>query len=102
MLGILLANPSARTTTWQTIKERWSDLEGRLGVFGGLPNVVEATAAFCDRASREDVRSFFETHKVPAAERALRQALERMDSCIALRNRTAASLSAFLKSTSTR
>jgi aminopeptidase N/puromycin-sensitive aminopeptidase len=71
-------------------------------VFGGLANVVDATAAFCDAATREDVQRFFETHKVPAAERGLRQALERMDSCIALRDRTVAPLSAFLTSASTR
>jgi aminopeptidase N/puromycin-sensitive aminopeptidase len=102
MLGILLANPDARAMAWQAIKDRWSDLEGRLGVFGGLANVVDATAAFCDAPTREDVQRFFETHKVPAAERGLRQALERMDSCIALRNRTVAPLSAFLTSASTR
>jgi aminopeptidase N len=102
MLGILMANPSARTTTWQAIKDRWSDLEGRLGVFGGLASVVAATAAFCDASSRDDVQRFFETHKVPAAERALRRSLERIDSCIALRNRAVTPLSAFLKSASTR
>ena len=100
VLTILLANPRARATTWQTIKDRWPDLEKRLGVFQGVPDVVEATAAFCDPAERDDVQRFFETHKVPAAERALRQSLERMNSCIALRDRTLAPLSAFLKSAS--
>jgi aminopeptidase N len=97
LLTILMANPSARVMTWQTIKDRWADLENRLGVFQGVPNVVEATAAFCEPAARDDVQRFFETHKVPAAERALRQSLERMNSCIALRERSGASLSAFLK-----
>jgi aminopeptidase N len=100
VLTILLANPRARATTWQTIKDRWPDLEKRLGVFQGVPDVVEATAAFCDPAARDDVQRFFETHKVRAAERALRQSLERMNSCIALRDRTLAPLSAFLKSAS--
>jgi aminopeptidase N len=100
MLAILLDNPSARAVTWQTIKNRWADLEGRLGVFQGLPRIVDSIAAFCDRTARDDVQRFFETHKVPAAERALRRSLERIDSCIALRNRTIEplSLSAFLKS----
>ena len=97
LLGILLSNPSARALTWEAIKNRWQDLERRLGVFQGLPNVVEATGVFCDPAARQDVARFFETHKVPAAERGLRQALERIDSCMALRNRATGSLSSFLE-----
>jgi puromycin-sensitive aminopeptidase len=98
LLTILMANPSARVMTWQTIKDRWADLEARLGVFQGLPDVIEATAAFCDSAARDDVQRFLAIRKVPSAERAQRQSLERMNSCIALRERSDASLSMFLKS----
>jgi aminopeptidase N len=98
VLTILMANPNARVMTWQTIKDRWADLEARLGVFQGLPDVIEATAAFCDTAARDDVQRFLATRKVPSAERAQRQSFERMNSCIALRERSDAALSAFLKS----
>ena len=38
------------------------------------------------RTARDDVSQFFSTHKVPAAEQALKHAIERINGCIELRN----------------
>ena len=88
---------SARPATWRAIKDRWIEIQQRLGVFLGLPNVVGSTSSFCDRQAREDIRRFFETHAVPSAERALGQALESIDACGTLRERSAAGLREFLQ-----
>ncbi len=97
LLGALLSNRQARPATWRAIKDRWIEIQQRLGVFLGLPNVVGSTSSFCDRQAREDIRRFFETHAVPSAERALGQALESIDACGTLRERSAAGLREFLQ-----
>jgi aminopeptidase N len=98
LLAALLANPAARQDTWQALKNGWTELEQRLGVFLGIPNVVGATGAFCDAAAREDIRRFFDAHRIPSAERALRRSLESIDACVALRDRSAPGLREFLQS----
>lgn len=96
LLGVLLSNPSARDLTWHAIKDRWDQLERRLGTFQGIPAIVGSTGVFCDAAAREDVSRFFEAHKLRTAERSLRRALENIDTCIALKARAGAGLAQFL------
>jgi len=48
-------------------------------------NVVSAAGAFCTVERRDDVASFFATHKVEAADRTLAKALDSIDACIKLR-----------------
>ena len=98
LFGVLLSNPSARETTWQAIKDRWQELERRLGVFQGIPRIVGSTNAFCDPAARQDVARFFEQHRIAAAARSLRQSLENIDTCIALKARAGEGLTQFLRS----
>jgi len=100
LLGVLLSNPAARALTWQAIKDRWQELERRLGVFQGIPAIVGSTRSFCDPAARQDVARFFGEHKISAAARSLRQSLENIDTCIALKSRADAGLSQFLSRTS--
>jgi hypothetical protein len=68
-------------------------------VFLGIPGVVGATGVFCDAGAREDVRRFFDEHRIPSADRALSRALESIDACVALRDRSAAGLREFLQRT---
>lgn len=48
-------------------------------------DLVTSTASFCSAEARDDVHSFFSTHKVAAAERALKYATERINGCIEFR-----------------
>ena len=43
--------------------------------------IVGALGAFCEAGTADDVDRFFTTHKVPDAERTLKQALENIRSC---------------------
>jgi aminopeptidase N len=96
LLGVLLSNPDARAMTWQAIKDRWQELERRLGVFQGIPAIVGSTRSFCDPAARQDVARFFDEHKISAGARLLRQSLENIDTCIALKARADAGMAQFL------
>jgi len=48
---------------------------------------VGAVAAFCDARTRDDIRAFFTAHPLSSATRALSESLERIDNCIALREK---------------
>ena len=84
IFSALLGNPATRETAWSYLKTRWSDLRTKVTSFGGR-GAVQALGSFCSPAERDDVRAFFATHEAPGAERALAQALERIDTCIAVR-----------------
>jgi hypothetical protein len=54
-------------------------------------------SAFCETAARDDVKSFFAEHKLPAAARALQQALERIDTCVGMKERQTAAFQSWLQ-----
>jgi aminopeptidase N len=96
LIGGLLGTPWGRDRAWQVVRDRWQDLTGKLGVFQGVPAVVGALGGFCSAEKATEIRAFFDSHPVPAAARALRQALERIDSCVTLDLRQSKALSAWL------
>jgi aminopeptidase N/puromycin-sensitive aminopeptidase len=48
--------------------------------------LVSGTGSFCSADARQQVESFFSTHKVPASERALARAKDQINDCIELRS----------------
>jgi len=48
--------------------------------------VVRATGFFCTVQRRDEVTSFFATHKVDASERTLAKAVDSINDCIQLRS----------------
>jgi hypothetical protein len=95
-----MSRSSSQDAAWAFVKENWDMLTKRLGVFQGIPRIAGAVGAFCTREKRTEVEQFFKQHPVPAAERALRQALERIDSCVAVKGRQAPAASAWLATAS--
>ena len=64
---------------WEFIKENWKEFDRRYGEGGfGLMGLVSTTGAFTTREKLEDVETFFAEHPTPAAERTIRQSLERI------------------------
>jgi aminopeptidase N len=86
-LGRFFDNPAARAQAWSFMTAHWKELESKALVFGGDVRLVLAAGNFCDARSRDEVKTFFTAHPLPAAARALAQALERIDSCIVLREK---------------
>ena len=82
------------------IKTNWDTLTKSLGVFQGIPRIAGSVGAFCSREGKADVEQFFKDHPVSAAERTLRQAFERIDNCVAVKERQSAPASAWLASAS--
>jgi aminopeptidase N/puromycin-sensitive aminopeptidase len=84
LLTRLLAWPETRPQAWKFIKENWDRTKATLTIFSGQ-RLIQATGSFCSTSERKDVADFFNTHPVPAAERALSNALNAIDTCLPLR-----------------
>ena len=98
LIGGLLGRTSSQDAAWAFVKENWDTLTKTLGIFQGIPRIAGAVGAFCTREKRAEVEQFFKEHPVPAAGRALRQAFERIDSCVELKERQAPAASTWLTS----
>jgi aminopeptidase N len=96
LLAGMLARPWSRPRAWAFVEAEWGALTEKLGTFQGIPQVVAGTQHFCSAESAREVKAFFAAHPVPAADRALRQAIERIESCAALASRQAPALTKWL------
>ncbi|HVP27619.1 MAG TPA: M1 family metallopeptidase [Myxococcota bacterium] len=96
LLARLLGNRAAREATWRFVKRRWSRLRRRMPPML-VTRLVEATPALQTPAYKRDVAAFFRAARVPTAERALKQALERFDLNAELRRRAAPGLRRWLE-----
>ncbi len=76
--------PENRDQTWNFIKTHWDQVQTEFTPEMGS-YLVSGTGNFCTVEARDDVKSFLASHPVPAADAALRHALESIDGCIELR-----------------
>jgi aminopeptidase N len=99
LIAGLLAAPWGRDLAWSFVTKQWKALTDRLGTFQGIPIIAAATGNFCSRDAAAEVKQFFTAHPVESAERGIRQAIERIESCAALHERQAEPLSRWLAGT---
>jgi hypothetical protein len=52
---------------------------------------------FCSEQAKQDVQQWFAQHPDPGGPRALRQGLERLDTCVRVRNTQGPNLASWLK-----
>ena len=81
---IAMRIPENRDAAWKFIKTHWRQVQAEFTTEMGS-YLVDGTGSFCSAEARDDVKNFFATHQVPAADSALRHALEHIDGCIELR-----------------
>ncbi len=96
-LSGFLRNPDASQAAWGFLKEHWKDLEPKLSVAFADVGVVQALGSFCDAASRDDVKAFFSTHKLGNAARNVDQTIERINNCIARRDKQSPEVADWLR-----
>ena len=73
------ANPKGRDLAWEFVKDNWAEFDRRYGGGGfGLMRLVSICSHFNSQEKADEVDSFFAEHPAPAAERIIRQALERV------------------------
>jgi aminopeptidase N/puromycin-sensitive aminopeptidase len=83
LLSILLQNRDTRELAWKYIQDNWTKVWAQFTTSSGA-SVVGATSGFCSAEKRDEVMSFFTTHKVDAAERTLKQVGDSINGCIQL------------------
>ena len=79
VISAVAANIKGRQPAWNFVKNNWPEFDRRYGGGGfGLMRLVGIANHFADLDQLNDVETFFQEHPVPAAERTIRQALERI------------------------
>ncbi|MFI5110070.1 MAG: ERAP1-like C-terminal domain-containing protein, partial [Terriglobales bacterium] len=92
----LFDNPEKRDLTWAYFKSHWAEIQKKVGGslgfgFGGL------AGRFCSEQAKQDVQQWFAEHPDRGGPRALRQGLERLDTCVRVRNTQGPNLASWLK-----
>lgn len=84
-LAIALQITATRDQAWKFVQAHWDAVHALL-----TPEMSEilvgSTGAFCSTDARDQVESFFATHKAPDADRDLRRAVERINGCAEFRS----------------
>ena len=96
-LSRFFANPVARPIAWQFLKDHWSEIEPKVTIFGGDAGLMSALGSFCDPRSRDDIKAFLAAHPTRSGSRSLDRSLERIDNCIALREKQTPLVTDWLK-----
>jgi aminopeptidase N len=96
LISVVMENPAGTKVAWDFVRARWPEIEK---VGGGFTSgeLVAATSVFCDAGMRDEAQTFFAAHKVPTAERTLKQSVERMNYCVDLKSRQTPQLSSWLE-----
>jgi aminopeptidase N len=96
-LSGLLRNPAARDKAWQALRDHWEELKGKIVTFGGS-GPVATLGEYCSEEKAKEVRSFFDDHPLPGAERSIKGAIEEINECTALKKSQGPRLSNWLAS----
>jgi aminopeptidase N/puromycin-sensitive aminopeptidase len=97
LLAALLTHRESRDLTWQFIRDNWDRVKSRITPLAAS-RLVSATGSFCTAEARDQVTAFFSEHKVGAADRAMKQAVDSINRCIGLREHQEPKLKAWLAS----
>jgi aminopeptidase N len=84
VIGAVMANPAGRQVAWDFTRQHWPEIEAKLSNYSDA-SLVRAAGVFCDATKRDEVQQFFTEHKIAAAERELKLALEEINVCIDVR-----------------
>ena len=95
-LAAFFDNPVARPLAWSFVKANWTELEPKLRIFSAGARVANSLDGFCDSGVRDDIRTFFDTHRLTGVTGALPRTIDRINNCIDLREKQAKPLSDWL------
>jgi aminopeptidase N len=87
LIGALMSEPWSQELTWEVTRAQWPTMVKTLGEFQAIPGIIESLGAFCSADRATEIRQFFEKNPIASSERAVRQAVERIESCAALAER---------------
>jgi aminopeptidase N/puromycin-sensitive aminopeptidase len=97
-LGVVtsvMGNPQGEKQAWDFVLAHWDAVQKVGGPFASA-QVVGSTGSFCDAHMRDQVVDFYAAHKIEAAERTYRQAIERINNCVDLKSQQEPQLASWL------
>jgi puromycin-sensitive aminopeptidase len=89
LMHSLMLNPRSRYAAWDFIRENWDEMT-RKYPDSAMPRMCEAVVGLLDR--EEEVRTFFQAHRVRLGAKTIDQHLERLSVAAAFRRREGANL----------
>ena len=85
LVATALYREETRPLAWQFLQSHWEQVKPLLTPeMGGI--LVNSNGGVCTAAERDDIKAFFSAHPIPAADKTLAKALERIDGCIEFRS----------------
>ncbi len=96
LLGMMMVQPWTQAVTWEFVQAKWQTIVKTLGEFQGIPSIVDSLSQFCSTPRAREVRAFFEKNPIPSSQRGLQQSIERIENCVALKERQSKPLSAWI------
>jgi aminopeptidase N len=96
VLGTMMQKTASQEMTWEFVKTNWPTIVKSLGEFQGIPAIVESVGGFCSAERAHEVRAFFEKNPIPSSQRAVQQSIERIENCVALKDRQVKALAAWI------
>jgi aminopeptidase N len=96
LIGGVMGNPDGQKLAWDFVRSHWDEVVKAGGPFASA-QVQGNVGGFCDPAMKDQVQEFFSAHPSSAAERTLRQSMERINNCIALKTQQSTQLASWLQ-----
>jgi aminopeptidase N len=99
LIGALFNYEPTQPVAWDLLKQHFKELQTKSGadIGGGGGGFVGVAGVFCDAKMRDESQEFFAAQHIPGTERPLRNAKDRVNSCIALRSLQQNNLAEYLK-----
>ncbi|HTU43184.1 MAG TPA: M1 family metallopeptidase [Candidatus Aquilonibacter sp.] len=91
----VMRNPAGEQLAWKFIQSHWSAVQKSGGPFASA-EIVAATHSFCSARMRDEVATFYDAHKIAAAERTFHQSIESINDCVDLRSQQEPQLASWL------
>jgi aminopeptidase N/puromycin-sensitive aminopeptidase len=95
LISSTMRRPDGQELAWKFILSHWDAVEKAGGPFASA-QIVGSTSSFCSANLRDQVKQFYEAHKIEAAERTYRQSIERINNCVDLKSQQEDKLAAWL------
>jgi aminopeptidase N len=90
-----MRNPAGEKLTWDFVRSHWNDVQKTGGPFASA-EIVGAARSFCSASMRDEMTTFYDAHKIEAAERTYHQAIERINNCVDLKSQQEPQLASWL------
>ncbi len=84
MLSIPFRSRDTRELAWQYVQQNWEKVKAQMTPLSAS-GFVGAAGSFCSAESRDQVVSFYASHKVASSERSLKRAVDQINDCIEFR-----------------